>query len=61
MNTIKAMLMMHENLQWIDGSWSHRWVPREYKNKNQTKGTGGISAKDPSKVKLVNEKSPRIL
>ena len=55
------MLMIHENHQWDVGSKLRWWVPVEQEHKDQTKGTGMVPAKDPLKVKLVNQKSLRTL
>ena len=53
--------MMHKNHQWADRPQALQWVPEEQETKNQKKKTGAVQAKDPLKVKLVNEKSPRTL
>ena len=52
---------MHQNCQWADCPRSLQWVPEEQETKNQIESTGGVSAKDPTKVKSMYEKSLRIL
>jgi len=52
---------MHKNCQWADCPQTLQWVLEEQENENQTKNTGGVPAKDPLKVKLVNKKSLRTL
>ena len=37
-----------------------QWVPVEQENQEPTETTGRVPTKDPLKVKLVKEKSPRI-
>ena len=51
--------MMHKNRQWVDRPHTCQWVHLKKKEKNQSKGTDGVPAKDPLKVKSVMEESPR--
>ena len=53
--------MMHKNRQWAGYPRTLQWVPKEQETKNQTESTGGVSAKDPPKVKSVNKKSLKTL
>ena len=53
--------MMIWNFQWFVGSKALQWVPVEQDQKDQTEGTGVVPAKNPPKVKLVNEKSLRTI
>ena len=50
-----------QNRQWVDCPLSLQWIPKEQENKNLTESTSGVPAKDPLKVKLVNEKFLRTL
>ena len=54
-------MMMHKNRQWADCPLSLQFLLEEQETKNQIESTDGVPAKDPSKVKLVNEKSLRTL
>ena len=47
--------MMCWNRQWVVSSKSLQWVPVEEEQMDQTEGTDVVPAKNPSKVKLVNE------
>ena len=54
-------LMMCWNRQWVVGSKSLQWVLVEEEQMDQTEGTSVVPAKNPPKVKLVNEKFLRTL
>ena len=55
------ILMMCWNRQWVVGCESPQQAPAKQEQKDQIEGVGVIPAKNPPKVKLVNEKSLRTL